>query len=93
MTKQSINIGATANDKTGDSLRAAFNKVNQNFTELYTSLGLETNVFKPPVLTQVEIAALTPQVGMLVYNSTTGKFQGYAADANNDSTAGWADLH
>lgn len=93
MTKQSINIGTTANDKTGDSLRAAFQKVNANFTELYTSLGLETNVFKPPVLTQVQVDALTPQLGMLVYNSTTGKFQGYAADANNDSTQGWADLH
>jgi len=30
---------------------------------------------------------------MMVYNTTTGKFQGYAADANNDSTTGWADLH
>jgi hypothetical protein len=40
MAKQSINVGATANDKTGDSLRAAFQKVNANFTELYTELGL-----------------------------------------------------
>ena len=35
MTKQIINIGATANDRTGDSLRTAFNKVNENFAELY----------------------------------------------------------
>jgi hypothetical protein len=40
MTKQTINIGATANDKQGDSLRAAFQKVNANFNELYTALGL-----------------------------------------------------
>jgi hypothetical protein len=40
MAKQSINVGATANDKKGDSLRAAFQKVNSNFTELYTALGL-----------------------------------------------------
>jgi hypothetical protein len=40
MAKQSINVGATANDKKGDSLRAAFQKVNNNFTELYTALGL-----------------------------------------------------
>jgi hypothetical protein len=40
MAKQSINVGATANDKKGDSLRAAFQKVNANFTELYTALGL-----------------------------------------------------
>ncbi len=35
MAKQTINVGSTANDKTGDSLRAAFQKVNANFTELY----------------------------------------------------------
>lgn len=40
MTKQIINVGATANDRNGDSLRAAFQKVNTNFTELYTALGL-----------------------------------------------------
>ncbi len=40
MAKQSINVGTAANDKKGDSLRAAFQKVNANFTELYTALGL-----------------------------------------------------
>ena len=40
MAKQTINVGQTANDKKGDSLRAAFQKVNNNFTELYTQLGL-----------------------------------------------------
>ena len=32
MTQQTINVGASANDKQGDSLRAAFTKVNANFT-------------------------------------------------------------
>ena len=36
MSKQTINVGSTANDKNGDSLRNAFQKVNANFTELYT---------------------------------------------------------
>jgi hypothetical protein len=40
MAKQSINVGTTANDKKGDSLRAAFVKVNANFTELYKAVGL-----------------------------------------------------
>ena len=35
MAKQTINIGATANDGTGDQLRTAFSKANDNFTELY----------------------------------------------------------
>ena len=41
MTKQIINIGQTANDKKGDSLRAAFEKVNANFNDLYAALGLD----------------------------------------------------
>jgi hypothetical protein len=40
MAKQNINVGTTANDKKGDSLRAAFQKVNANFTELYKAVGL-----------------------------------------------------
>lgn len=37
MAKQTINIGTTANDGTGDSIRDAFDKVNDNFTEVYTT--------------------------------------------------------
>ena len=44
MAKQNINVGTAANDKKGDSLRAAFVKVNANFTELYTELGLINDV-------------------------------------------------
>ena len=36
MAKQVIGIGTTANDGTGDTLRDAFDKCNDNFTELYT---------------------------------------------------------
>jgi len=35
MAQQTINIGASANDGTGDTLRAAGAKINANFTELY----------------------------------------------------------
>lgn len=37
MTQQTIGIGAVAGDGTGDPARTAFNKVNENFTELYAS--------------------------------------------------------
>lgn len=40
MTKQTINVGRTPNDKSGDSLRVAFQKVNANFTELYNLTGV-----------------------------------------------------
>ena len=34
-TRQAIGIGATANDGTGDQLRTAFDKTNDNVNELY----------------------------------------------------------
>lgn len=37
MTQQIINIGAAPDDGTGDHLRVAFDKSNQNFTELYNA--------------------------------------------------------
>lgn len=39
MTRQNISTGTSANDGTGDTLRAAGTKINANFTELYTLLG------------------------------------------------------
>lgn len=39
MAKQFINIGIEGNDGTGDSIRDAFNKSNENFTELYAVFG------------------------------------------------------
>ena len=39
MAKQTINLGSSANDGTGDPLRTAFDKVNDNFGELYTATG------------------------------------------------------
>ena len=35
MAQKSINIGSTANDGTGETVRSAFDKTNDNFTELY----------------------------------------------------------
>jgi hypothetical protein len=37
MTQQVINVGATANDGTGDPLRTSFQKINENFSELYAT--------------------------------------------------------
>jgi trimeric autotransporter adhesin len=41
MSRQTINIGTTANDGTGDPLRTAFDKINDNFVELY---GADNNL-------------------------------------------------
>ena len=39
MARQGINTGSAPNDGTGDNLRAAGGKINDNFTELYGYLG------------------------------------------------------
>jgi len=40
MARKVIDIGVVGNDGTGDSIRDSFRKVNDNFRELYSSLGL-----------------------------------------------------
>mgnify|MGYP003641144810 CR=1 FL=1 len=44
MTRQNINIGSQGNDSTGDPLRTAFEKVNNNFVELYDSSSFATQI-------------------------------------------------
>ena len=39
MTRQAISTGSSANDGTGDTLRSASGKINDNFVELYNFLG------------------------------------------------------
>ena len=39
MTKQSIGLGSSPNDGTGDTIRAGGDKINDNFDEIYTLLG------------------------------------------------------
>jgi len=62
MTQEIINIGAQPNDGEGDPLRTAFQKINNNFTQLYStgfftssaySVGLTADqvIFEAPVET------------------------------------------
>ena len=44
MAKSVIGVGSIANDGTGDTLRAAGVKINDNFSELYTALGTGTAI-------------------------------------------------
>ncbi len=37
MAQQTINVGALPNDGTGDPLRVAYEKINDNFDELYAA--------------------------------------------------------
>ena len=78
MAKQTINIGATANDKSGDPLRTAFDKVNQNFAELYNSVSA--------VVVVGATAPINPSVGDLWWNSVSGRMYVYFGTAWVDSS-------
>lgn len=43
MARQNLGLGSAANDGTGDTLRGAGTKINQNFVELYQKLGGDSN--------------------------------------------------
>ena len=44
MALQRINLGTAGNDGSGDAIRTAFQKVNDNFAELYGASGEANSV-------------------------------------------------
>jgi len=62
MAKEVINVGANANDGTGDPIRTAFNKCNSNFGELY-----ERTKSNPPTSSVGQAGDLA---GMYAYDNT-----------------------
>ena len=70
MSQQTINLG-TADSGNGDPLRTAFDKVNDNFTELYSSViatGVASTSASPP---------LSPGEGDLWWNTLDGNLYVY----------------
>ena len=57
MAKQTINIGAVANDGTGSNLRAGGTIINANFTELYTALGNGSTITLTATPTELNLLA------------------------------------
>jgi len=53
MARQHVNIGTSANDGTGDPLRTAFDKINDNFIEIYGATAEAHDLLDDP----------TPQLG------------------------------
>lgn len=49
MAQQTINLGTVANDGTGDTVRVAGGKINDNFTELYGTMAALGGSWKSPV--------------------------------------------
>jgi hypothetical protein len=53
MAKLNIGIGSTANDGTGDTLRVAGGKINDNFSEIYTAIVNGTAITLTPTVTEL----------------------------------------
>ena len=77
MAKQTIGIGAVANDGNGDPLRTAFTKANENFTEIYSGLAPSSGVIDVRTTTELfywsgsqgEYDALTPDANTIYFIS------------------------
>ena len=67
MAKQDIYLGVEGNDGTGDSIREAFRKANENFTELYAVFG-QGGTISFTALNDTP-SAITP-AGVLIGNAT-----------------------
>jgi hypothetical protein len=64
MAKQTINIGSAPNDRTGDQLRTAFTKVNENFTEVY-STAISVSQLKAIVAASTDFADFKTRIAAL----------------------------
>ena len=49
MTRRNLSVGSSANDGTGDTLRQAGIKINQNFVEIYQKLGGDSDILMPGI--------------------------------------------
>jgi len=67
MAKQSINLGSSANDGTGTTIRAGGDIVNDNFDELYTAIGTGTNL-------QITVSGASNGQA-LIYSSSNSRFE------------------
>jgi hypothetical protein len=94
-TIQSINIGTSANDNTGDTLRNAFDKTNQNNTALNNDLALKATLASPTItgtLTTVNDAVINSVKvgkggGNIATNTVVGVGAGQSNTTGNNNTS------
>lgn len=70
MARQNLSLGTTANDGTGDALRPAGQKINQNFVEVYMHLGGDSDAL-PGNITVTADGTLSLAYRMYICNKST----------------------
>ena len=83
MAKQTINIGSTANDGTGSTLRVGGDIINDNFNEIYTAFGDGSTLTAP--LTAAGTSTLTNKTIDLDANTVTGTLAEFNTALQGDS--------
>lgn len=82
MANRLINVGTAANSKNGDTLRNAFIKINENFTELYNSVELLGGISTGGTIQATLQGDLVSETGAVLVSSTTGKVSPSAMPTN-----------
>jgi hypothetical protein len=76
MAKQTVNIGSAANDGTGDPLRTAFDKLNDNFDEVYADDFVVAARIADDIITEAHLDVTNSPVDgyVLTYDSASSGF-------------------
>lgn len=79
MAKQTIGIGAAPNDGTGDPIRDAFDKVNDNFTELYVPQiqSVASSATVTPTFDNDQVIITAQAAGLTLANPTGSAVDGW----------------
>ena len=85
MAQQTLNIGSNANDGTGDTLRVAMDKVNDNFTEIYSAPGITVDSLS---FTGNEISAVRSNDDIVFKPAGSGAVTFPAIRMNNNNIEG-----
>ena len=80
MAYQSLGLGSSANDGTGDDLRTGGDKINDNFVEIYTKLGTGTALTSGISADATTVTLTSPNINEII-------FEGSTADANETTLA------
>lgn len=87
MANQVINIGAAPDDGSGDPLRTAFDKVNDNFSELY---GLVRAQGAVPVVAGVQIISFSTALASADFSLIIFDINGIGININGQFPTGFA---
>ena len=71
MANQQIGLGQTADDGTGDNLRVALDKVNDNFLEIYTLIGDASSLTSGISATATVVTLTAPTISGVVGGTIT----------------------